>query len=120
MLLLDPHAMPSYIRSLPPDSVTMVSRRQVVFSCAAMVLVRPVVLGAQQTAAKMPRIGYLQAVVPQNNTSPYLDVFREGLRELGYIEGKTVQLELRWGEGKLDRLPALAAELVALKVDVIV
>jgi putative ABC transport system substrate-binding protein len=49
-----------------------------------------------------------------------LQAFRVGLRELGYVEGKNIQVEVRWGEGKLERLPALAAELVQLKVDVIV
>jgi putative tryptophan/tyrosine transport system substrate-binding protein len=49
-----------------------------------------------------------------------LQLLRDALRELGYVEGKNLQLEVRWGEGKLDRLPALAAELVQLKVDVIV
>jgi putative ABC transport system substrate-binding protein len=50
----------------------------------------------------------------------HLQAFRDGLRELGYVEGKNLQLEVRWGEGKLERLPALAAELVQSKVDVIV
>ena len=49
-----------------------------------------------------------------------LEAFRDGLRELGYVEGKNLQLEVRWGEGNLERLPVLAAELVQLKVDVIV
>jgi putative tryptophan/tyrosine transport system substrate-binding protein len=49
-----------------------------------------------------------------------LQAFRDGLRELGYVEGKNIQLEIRWGEGRLERLPSLAAELVALNVDVIV
>jgi len=49
-----------------------------------------------------------------------LEDFRQGLRDVGYVEGKNIQLEIRWGEGKLERMPALAAELVRLKVDVIV
>jgi putative tryptophan/tyrosine transport system substrate-binding protein len=58
--------------------------------------------------------------MPQNGTTPYLEDFRQGLRELGYIEGKNVQLEIRWAEGKLERLSTLANELVRLNVDVIV
>jgi putative ABC transport system substrate-binding protein len=76
--------------------------------------------GQAQQQGKIPRIGFLHPAVPQNNSSPFLEAFRQGLRELGYVEGKNIQLEVRWGEGKLDRLPGLAAELVRLKVDVIV
>src|SRR5438067_10113612 len=71
-----------------------------------------------QQAAKVARIGYLA-----NNpaTSPYLrEAFLRGLRDLGYVEGRNLVIEYREAEGKADRLPALAAELVALKVDVIV
>jgi len=98
----------------------MVSRRQVVISLGAGVLAAPLTSFAQQQPAKTPRIGFLHPAVPQNNSSPFLEEFRQGLRELGYVEGKNLQLEVRWGEGKLERLPALAAELVRLKVDVIV
>jgi putative ABC transport system substrate-binding protein len=95
----------------------MSSRRQFTFSLAALA-VAPLASLAQQPA-KMARIGYLQAVQPQNGTSPFLEDFRQGLRDLGYVEGKNVELDIRWGEGKLERLPALAAELVRIKVDLI-
>jgi ABC-type uncharacterized transport system substrate-binding protein len=68
---------------------------------------------------KTPRIGYL-AATSLSAFSARIDAFRQGLRELGYVEGKTILIEWRSAEGKLDRLPALAAELVGLKVDVIV
>jgi putative ABC transport system substrate-binding protein len=97
----------------------MVCRRHVAILLDALILAAPVTSFSQQPA-KVPRIGYLQPAAPQNNSSPFLEDFRQGLRDLGYIEGKNVQLEIRWGEGKLERLPVLAAELVGLKVDVIV
>ncbi|MGH7832102.1 MAG: ABC transporter substrate binding protein, partial [Candidatus Binatia bacterium] len=74
---------------------------------------------AQQTK-KVPRIGFLGAAASASALSRRLDAFRQGLRELGYVEGKNIVIELRSAEAKLDRLPALAAELVRLKVDVIV
>jgi ABC-type uncharacterized transport system substrate-binding protein len=82
----------------------------------AMLFALCVTASAQQ-AKKVPRIGYL-------NTSyfnaPRAKAFREGLRELGYVEGKNIVIEWRYADGKLDRLPELVAELVRLKVDVIV
>ena len=72
-----------------------------------------------QQPTKVPRIGYLSATTA-STISDRTEAFRQGLRELGYVEGKNIVIEWRYAEGKLDRLPALAAELVALKVDVIV
>jgi ABC-type uncharacterized transport system substrate-binding protein len=74
--------------------------------------------GAQQSG-KIPRIGFLLAV-PASTISARIEAFRQGLRELGYVEGKNIAIEWRSTEGKADRLPTLAAELVRLKVDVIV
>jgi putative ABC transport system substrate-binding protein len=77
----------------------------------------PVAADAQQ-AAKVARVGYLGTNL---SASPHLpEAFRQGLRDLGYVEGRNVVIDYRFAEGKLERLPALAAELVALKVDVIV
>jgi putative ABC transport system substrate-binding protein len=73
--------------------------------------------GAQQTA-KVPRIGYLSSASPSDTLAP--GAFRQALRELGYVEGKNIVIEQRYAELKLDRLPDLAAELVRLKVDIIV
>ena len=69
--------------------------------------------------AKVPRIGFLGAT-SASGYAPQLDAFRQGLRDLGYMEGKNIAIEYRWAEGKYDRLPGLAAELVRLKVDVLV
>ncbi len=77
------------------------------------------VLAEAQQPKKVPRIGFLATVSP-STISSRVDSFRQGLRELGYVEGKNIVIEWRYGDGKLDRLPALAAELVRLKVDVIV
>jgi putative tryptophan/tyrosine transport system substrate-binding protein len=71
---------------------------------------------AQQTA-RIPRIGFLALTGPD---VPNLIEFRRGLRELGYIEGKNIQIEYRFTEGKLERTPSLVAELLQLKIDVLV
>jgi putative ABC transport system substrate-binding protein len=72
-----------------------------------------------QQPTKIPRIGYLTAG-SLSAQSARIKAFRQGLREFGYVEGKNIVIEWRSAEGKLDRLPALAAELVRLRVDVIV
>jgi putative tryptophan/tyrosine transport system substrate-binding protein len=74
---------------------------------------------AEAQQSKVPRIGYLGGASP-SAVSDRIEAFRQGLRELGYIEGKNVVIEWRPAEGKFDRLPALAAELVRLKVNIIV
>src|SRR5215471_9087029 len=71
---------------------------------------------AQQTK-KIPRIAWLGAA---RTSSSRIEAFRQGLHELGYAEGKNIVIEYRYAEGKLDRLPALAADLVRLNVDLIV
>jgi putative ABC transport system substrate-binding protein len=76
---------------------------------------------AAQPPEKVPRVGYL---VAGSHSDPQrqrlLEAFRQGLRELGYVEGQSIAIESRWAEGKDDRFPALAAELVRSKVNVIV
>ena len=72
-----------------------------------------------QQPKKVPRIGFLTGVSSPTNSARH-EAFRQGLRELGYVEGKNIVIEYRSAEGKFDRLPALAAELVRLKVDIIV
>jgi putative tryptophan/tyrosine transport system substrate-binding protein len=93
-----------------------VQRRDFLVAAGAL-LAAPLVAEAQQ-AAKVTRIGYLSHNLA---ASPHLpEAFRQGLRDLGYVEGRNLVIEYRDAEGKAERLPALAAELVALKVDVIV
>src|ERR1041385_7634203 len=71
------------------------------------------------TSKETPRIGYLTVGSPETTPARY-EAFRQGLREVGYTEGKDIIIEDRYAEEKLDRLPHFAAELVALKVDLIV
>src|SRR3972149_3045391 len=85
---------------------------------ALALLAAPLAAGAQQPS-RIPRIGYLGAVPPSAG-APVLESFRQGLRELGYVEGQTIFIDYRWAEGRPDRFPALAAELIQLRVDVIV
>ena len=73
----------------------------------------------QQQPTKVPQIGYLTGVSLAAH-SARIEAFRQGLRELGYVEGKNIVIDWRSAEEKLDRFPALAAELVRLKVDIIV
>jgi putative ABC transport system substrate-binding protein len=91
-----------------------VDRRRFLSTSFAGVLAAPLGVAAQQTA-KVHRIGYL-GFVP----TPDEDAFRDGLRELGYVEGKNVVIEYRWAQPDPERFPILAAELVAAGVDVIV
>ncbi len=96
----------------------MVDRRRVVGALACGLLGFSVEARARRSE-RLWRIGYLDQGAAVRD-SPYLDAFREGLRDLGWIEGEDVQIEERFADGYTDKLPALAAELVAAKVDVIV
>jgi putative ABC transport system substrate-binding protein len=93
-------------------------RRKFIEVIAGGLLAAPQPARAQQ-AAKVPRIGFLgnsTAALEANLVGP----FREGLRDLGYIEGRNILIEYRWAEGKDERFPGLIVELLALKVEVIV
>jgi len=93
-----------------------VQRRQWLIAAVAL-LAKPLGADAQQ-AATVARIGYLS---PNRAATTHVrDAFLQGLRDVGYVEGRNVAIEYRDAEGKVERLPTLAAELVALKVDVIV
>jgi putative tryptophan/tyrosine transport system substrate-binding protein len=87
-------------------------------ACLLLTVMLPVPSRAQQLA-KIPRIGFLNALFPTTNPAR-IEAFRQGLRDAGYVEGKNIVLEYRYAERKVGRLSALAAELVNLKVDVIV
>jgi putative tryptophan/tyrosine transport system substrate-binding protein len=87
------------------------------FALCAMLFALSYSASAQQHA-KVPRIGYLSNA-SASAISHRIDAFRHGLRDLGYVEGKNIVIEYRYAEGKSDRLSALAAELVRLKVDII-
>jgi putative tryptophan/tyrosine transport system substrate-binding protein len=85
----------------------------------AVVLFAVAVIAEAQQAMKIPQIGYLEGGPLSAHTSR-MEAFRQGLRELGYEEGKNIVIEWRFGDGKVDRLSALATELAGLKVAVIV
>jgi len=75
---------------------------------------------AAQQSTKIPRIGYLAGFGNLNNPGPPIEAFRQGLHDLGYVEGKKILIEYRYIEGKQDRVPSFVAEMVQLKVDVLV
>src|SRR5438094_3368878 len=95
------------------------TRNIFVFICLLLTILLLTGFPAQaQQPTKIPRIGFL-AVNP-SGSSDRAQAFRQGMRELGYVEGKNIVIEWRDAEGKSERLPGLAAELVRLKADVIV
>jgi putative ABC transport system substrate-binding protein len=98
-------------------SMSQVRRRQFLIAAGALLAV-PLRTDAQRQA-KIFRIGMLIPVAPSGATS-YIEAFRQGLRKLGYVEGQHVTIEPRYSEGRDERLRDLAAELVSLKVDVVV
>src|SRR5512145_858223 len=93
------------------------TRSLLVFICLLPAVFLPAGSLAQQPT-KVPRIGYLSGASSSSNV-PRREVFRQGLRELGYVEGKSIIIEYRYAEGKLDLLRSLAADLVHRKVDII-
>src|SRR6266852_5786145 len=96
----------------------MITRRVFVGSLTGGLLAAPLAAEAQP-AAKVPRIGVLGSG-SRSDLSPRLDPFRQGLRELGWVEGQNIVIDYRFAEGRFDRLPELAAELVRLKVDLMI
>jgi putative ABC transport system substrate-binding protein len=95
-------------------------RRRFLLTSLTGAFAAPLASEAQQPAS-LPRIGFLATASLSDPRVPrFLQAFREGPRELGYVEGQNIVIEFRWAEGQYDRLPGLAAELVRLKVNVIV
>lgn len=92
------------------------TRRPVLGLILALLLTAPLVAGSQPTG-KSFRIGYL---MERPGPTAFDEAFLQGLRDLGYVEGRNITIEYRWAVGGAERLPALAAELVALKPDAIV
>jgi putative ABC transport system substrate-binding protein len=95
----------------------MMNRRELILLVGGA-MTAPRTLRAQQKA--MSVIGFLGSTPPGGQVAPFVAAFLQGLSETGYVEGQNVTIEWRWAEGHYDRLPALAADLVGHKVDVIV
>ena len=96
----------------------MITRREVVLALGAGAMAMPLP-GCAQTAGKVFQVGYLGNTTPSVETS-LVDAFRLGLRERGYTEGKDIVVHYRWAEGRIDVFPSLVADLIRLKVDVLV
>ena len=96
----------------------LTTRRTFIGTLAVFLLAAPLAAEAQPPA-KAPRIGFLATHSPAV-TANHLEAFRQGLRALGYVEGRNIAIEYRWAEGRAERFPDFAVELVGLKVDVIV
>jgi ABC-type uncharacterized transport system substrate-binding protein len=109
-------ALAGYIAYSPSDQRPTMRRRDFVQMAAGAAIDWPLVARAQQRA--MPLIGVLRSASAAND--PGIDFFCRGLHELGYVEGQNIRIEVRWSDLDDNRLPALAAELIALKPDVIV
>ena len=95
----------------------MMDRRRFLLTLLAGAFAAPLAAGAQQ-AREVPRVGFL--FYGSAGPSPELDAFRQGLNELGYIEGQNVAVEYRFASGRLERLQEVATQLVALRPSVIV
>src|SRR5262245_61764711 len=94
-------------------------KKNTVLTLCALLFALGVPAQAQQPK-KVPRIGWVSGSGDPNTPGSQVEAFRQGLRDLGYIEGKNMVVEYRSAEGEVDRVPSLVGELVQLKVDVLV
>jgi len=94
-------------------------KTKIVASLVMALIMSSIQFAKGQEPKQIPKIGYLSGG-SASTSAPRVDAFRQGLRQLGYIEGQSIAVELRYANGNLDRMPDLAAELIRLKVDVIV
>jgi ABC-type uncharacterized transport system substrate-binding protein len=104
-------------RKLNGSGAAMKRREFIILFCSAAAWP---LAAAAQTSSKVPRVGYVASSSPTGSSAHTFEAFRQGLRELGYVEGQTITVEVRWAEGHLEQVPELIAELVRLKVDVLV
>jgi putative ABC transport system substrate-binding protein len=93
-------------------------KKKIFLSVVATLILASVYLAEAQQPGKIPRIGFLSPFSP--GPDPRVEAFRQGLRDLGYMEGQNITIEYRWADGRFEQLPDLVAELVRLKVDVVV
>jgi putative ABC transport system substrate-binding protein len=110
--------LPSWQQSEVDGDTAVIGRRSFLRTLSGSLLAAPLAAEAQQTGP-VPRLGVLSPASPSAFGYAF-DAFRQGLRDLGYVEGGNLIIEWRWAEGKYERLSALAADLVRLKVDCIV
>jgi putative ABC transport system substrate-binding protein len=96
------------------------TRRAFIGALASGLLAAPLAVEAQRAAGKVPLLGLLDFSSPDPGRLDWWKAFRQRLQELGYVEGQSVRFEARWAQGREDQLAKLAAELVALRVDLIV
>ncbi|MGZ8532782.1 MAG: ABC transporter substrate-binding protein [Candidatus Binatia bacterium] len=94
--------------------------KRIGFWLLAIVVLGTITFAQAQPAGKIPRIGYLSGTGDASNQGPYVAALRQGLRDLGYLEGKNFAIEFRGAAGKTETVPSLVADLIQLKVDVLV
>src|SRR5262245_53833423 len=114
------HLLPRRPCSRAPRDSVRINRRGFISVFAGGILAAPLAPVAQQHD-RIPRVGYLSPGSPDDSVRlRRFEAFRQGLRELGYVDGENIAIESRWAEGNYDRYPALAADLVRVKSNVIV